>query len=596
MSPRCATATNAALRDLLRHQGRRRHRGLRAGREGARLDEPLAPRTYQRDMVDVGRARRLSKRIGTVVATAIEFEIKDPPLAFVTITDTKVTGDLHDATLYYTVRGETLAGRTGLRGCGGGAGAGQGHAADQGRRRHRRALHPDAGLRAGQGAGDLRTTWRNCWPARGRQMRIWRGVRQGAKHAGDADPYRVSGAEDDPAGGRGERRPDAEDTGDRDRSTTDAPVTGARVDARAAAELLRGRRSVSVVCHVFPDADTIGAGLALALVLDARRQGCRGQLRGARPAARVAAVVARAAPVGGTRGAASRRRSGGHRRHPRASTGWVHCAISPTPGRDVLVIDHHASNRLFGTANYVDPSADSTTMLVAELLDAWGKPIDASVAHCLYAGLTTDTGSFRWASARAHRLAARLVELGVDNAAISRTLLDTHPFAWLPMLSRVLASARLLPDAAGGRGLVYAVVAHQEWANARPEEVESIVDIVRTTAAGRGGGGVQGDRAASTGRCRCAPSRIDLAAGRQHLRRRRSPAGRRLLGDRSRPTTSCRACTQPLADPPAPTADPRRRPPPAGASPGWPSRRSGCSPPNPSTCCSISPSSDVSAR
>ncbi len=163
--------------------------------------------------------------------------------------------------------------------------------------------------------------------------------------------------------------------------------------------------------------------------------------------------------------------------------------------REVLVIDHHASNQLFGSANYVDPSADSTTMLVAELLDAWGKPIDAGVAHCLYAGLTTDTGSFRWASARAHRLAARLVELGVDNAAISRTLLDTHPFAWLPMLSRVLASAQLLPDAAGGRGLVYAVVGHQEWANARPEEVESIVDIVRTTAAGRGGRGVQGDRA-----------------------------------------------------------------------------------------------------
>jgi phosphoesterase RecJ-like protein len=147
----------------------------------------------------------------------------------------------------------------------------------------------------------------------------------------------------------------------------------------------------------------------------------------------------------------------------------------------VLVIDHHASNHLFGTANYVDPSADSTTMLIADLLDAWGKPIDKRVAHCLYAGLTTDTGSFRWASARAHRLAARLVELGVDNAAISRTLLDTHPFAWLPMLSRVLGSARLLPDAACGRGLVFAVVSHEEWVSARPEEVESIVDIVRTT-------------------------------------------------------------------------------------------------------------------
>lgn len=150
-------------------------------------------------------------------------------------------------------------------------------------------------------------------------------------------------------------------------------------------------------------------------------------------------------------------------------------------GRAVLVIDHHASNRLFGSANYVDPSADSTTMLVAEILDAWDKPIDRQVAHCLYAGLTTDTGSFRWASARAHRLAARLVELGVDNASISRTLLDTHPFAWLPMLSRVLSSAELCPEAVDGRGLVYVVVSHSEWSGARPEEVESIVDIVRTT-------------------------------------------------------------------------------------------------------------------
>jgi bifunctional oligoribonuclease and PAP phosphatase NrnA len=39
----------------------------------------------------------------------------------------------------------------------------------------------------------------------------------------------------------------------------------------------------------------------------------------------------------------------------------------------------------------------------------------------------------------------------------------------------------LLPEAAGGRGLVYVVVGNQEWVSSRPEEVESIVDIVRTT-------------------------------------------------------------------------------------------------------------------
>ena len=265
-------------------------------------------------------------------------------------------------------------------------------------------------------------------------------------------------------------------------TTTDSRTdAGGRVDAAGAVEMLRAARSVLVGCHVFPDADTIGAGLALAQVLE--RGGKSVQVSFAAPA--VLPDSLRTLP-------------------------GVHLMVAPNDidadidllvavdipsvnrlgalrpfaesAPQVLVIDHHASNHLFGTANYVDIKADSTTMLVAELLDHWGVSLDRAVAHCLYAGLITDTGSFRWASARAHRLAARLVDLGIDNAGISRTLLDTHPFAWLPLLSRVLASARFVPDAVGGRGLVFAVVPHEEWVNARPEEVESIVDIVRTAA------------------------------------------------------------------------------------------------------------------
>ncbi|MCL2532863.1 MAG: 30S ribosome-binding factor RbfA [Nocardiaceae bacterium] len=59
-------------------------------------------------MADPARARRLAKRISTIVATAIDHEIKDPRLALVTITDAKVTADLHDATVYYTVMGTDL--------------------------------------------------------------------------------------------------------------------------------------------------------------------------------------------------------------------------------------------------------------------------------------------------------------------------------------------------------------------------------------------------------------------------------------------------------------------------------------------------------
>jgi len=57
-------------------------------------------------MVDPGRARRLAGRIKQIVATQIETHIKDPRLGMVTITDVRVSGDLHDATVFYTVFGD----------------------------------------------------------------------------------------------------------------------------------------------------------------------------------------------------------------------------------------------------------------------------------------------------------------------------------------------------------------------------------------------------------------------------------------------------------------------------------------------------------
>ncbi|HYO01909.1 MAG TPA: 30S ribosome-binding factor RbfA [Mycobacterium sp.] len=165
-------------------------------------------------MVDVGRARKLSKRIGTIVASVIEFEIKDPPLAFVTITDTKVTGDLHDATLFYTVRGETLQDEPDYEGAAA-------------------ALERAKGvLRSKVGAGTgVRFTPTLAFvldkvpdtaahmedllaKARQADADLAR-IRQGATPAGDADPYRVTGAEE--SGGEPDDVRDPEDTYDRDR-------------------------------------------------------------------------------------------------------------------------------------------------------------------------------------------------------------------------------------------------------------------------------------------------------------------------------------------------------------------------------------------
>ena len=56
-------------------------------------------------MADAPRARRLAKRISQIVASTLEHEVKDPRLAMVTITDTRITPDLREATVYYTVYG-----------------------------------------------------------------------------------------------------------------------------------------------------------------------------------------------------------------------------------------------------------------------------------------------------------------------------------------------------------------------------------------------------------------------------------------------------------------------------------------------------------
>ena len=66
-------------------------------------------------MVDVARARKLAVRIREVVAQTLETQVKDPRLGMVTITDAKLTPDLREATLYYTVFGdETVRADTAL--------------------------------------------------------------------------------------------------------------------------------------------------------------------------------------------------------------------------------------------------------------------------------------------------------------------------------------------------------------------------------------------------------------------------------------------------------------------------------------------------
>ena len=170
-------------------------------------------------MPDPARARRLAKRISTIVASAIEYEIKDPRLTGVTITDGKVTNDLHDATLFYTVIGSSLAEEPDYAGAAAALESAKGVlrskvGASLGVRftptlAFERDTVPDAAVRMEELLARARAADEDL--AR---------VREGAKHAGEADPYRVEGAQGSEAftGDRDDEL-DAEDTGDRDRQS-----------------------------------------------------------------------------------------------------------------------------------------------------------------------------------------------------------------------------------------------------------------------------------------------------------------------------------------------------------------------------------------
>jgi bifunctional oligoribonuclease and PAP phosphatase NrnA len=241
-----------------------------------------------------------------------------------------------------------------------------------------------------------------------------------------------------------------------------------------AADVLGGAGEVTLLAHVDPDADALGSALALGIAL--RRRGAAVQVAFAVPE-RVpeslapldvlgllvpAGEVAAAPEVLVSCDAAEPRRLGSLAR------------LLDTAGRSVM-LDHHATNPGFGDVQVLDPGAEATVVVAHRVLVEMGAPIDADVARCLYAGLVTDTRGFRTAGPAAYRLAAELVEAGADPAALTRTLMDSHPFAWFEGLGGALERAVLEPS-----GLLHTTIPLADVQRYRSEEIDSVVEVLRT--------------------------------------------------------------------------------------------------------------------
>jgi phosphoesterase RecJ-like protein len=148
-------------------------------------------------------------------------------------------------------------------------------------------------------------------------------------------------------------------------------------------------------------------------------------------------------------------------------------------------IDHHHDNTLFGDVNLVEVDASCTAEIVYELAILLGVEITAEMAAALYVGLVTDTGKFMYenTNARTHRIAADLIEAGVEVDETYRRLYEHVPLEKLRLLSRALDGIQ--HHCKGRLVLAYVAAEDYEASGAGEEMTEGIIDHLRSVEGAR---------------------------------------------------------------------------------------------------------------
>ncbi|WP_223034035.1 DHH family phosphoesterase [Hanstruepera marina] len=115
-----------------------------------------------------------------------------------------------------------------------------------------------------------------------------------------------------------------------------------------------------------------------------------------------------------------------------------------------IMIDHHQQPDDYAQYMYSDVAMSSTCEMVYNFFEMLGytDKIDADIASCLYTGIMTDTGSFRFPSttSQTHRIAAALIDYGANHAEIHNAIYDTNSYDRLQLLGCALTNLRVIPE------------------------------------------------------------------------------------------------------------------------------------------------------
>jgi phosphoesterase RecJ-like protein len=145
----------------------------------------------------------------------------------------------------------------------------------------------------------------------------------------------------------------------------------------------------------------------------------------------------------------------------------------------ILNIDHHHDNTRFGSVNLVESTASCTAEIIYSMLPDLEVELTPTIAEALYIALVTDTGRFQYenTTSASHRMAADLLDAGVNAHELFRKLYENVPFAKLALLARVLSRIERYDD--GNLTVSYIRLEDYEDTGADESYSEGIVDHIR---------------------------------------------------------------------------------------------------------------------
>lgn len=155
-------------------------------------------------------------------------------------------------------------------------------------------------------------------------------------------------------------------------------------------------------------------------------------------------------------------------------------SVNAGAAKTLIVIDHHRSNDNFGTINLIDPNAAASAVIVHELLKRMEISLTTEIAACLYTALVTDTGRFQYQNTTpaVMQIAADLLSYNIEHDKIARIVYDTHPAAYLRLLSAALDRAEVMDVPS----MIWTWVENADLhkAGIGLDDTEGLIDVVRT--------------------------------------------------------------------------------------------------------------------